>query len=363
MTELNLFRLMTILPSLAMGIDSFAQQSLGADGPLVDVSLNIFVETESNLSGGIDTGTDYNSLADMEFALNGPVIGLPKGGRLQIGAAAIASGLPGQRLVGDFQGASDIEASSGYELYDLWYRQDFDTLPLQLRAGIIDFNAYFNITESALDLINSSFGIGAAVSANAPFSIYPKPGWGMMARFGTAGTGVLAGLFSGSPRDRSAPFSSGGLAIAEWQQEVSLDTRLHIGAWNCYCGTVQVETSGVYGSLELQVDGPSLKPFMLFLRGAGSRGAGIVVPHSFGMGIRFPGIISARPEDVFSAGITRAEFRSGTSETAHELMYLFQINRRMAIQADYQFIRHPSGSLPDAHVAMFRLRYSYDTGS
>jgi len=83
-------------------------------------------------------------------------------------------------------------------------------------------------------------------------------------------------------------------------------------------------------------------------------------PCSFGFGVNIPGVVTNRPGDVLSAGITQADFNHGPSETSHELVYQFELNRRLALQADYQYIRHPSGRLPDAQVVLFRLNYSYD---
>lgn len=366
------YRWMLLLLCLAINVRVFASVPLYYNhyrtdqGSPLYAAANITAETVSNLSGGLDTGTDFNGLAYAEFSVNGPVIGLPEGGRFHVSAVAIAGGAASPDLIGDFQVASNIEAPSSQRLYDLWFRQDFDALPLQLRLGIIDLNSYFNVTESALALINSSFAIGAALSANAPFSIYPEPGFGVMARYGMDNARLLTGVFSGDPQALNAAFDSGLLVIAEWQQSLWQATRFHMGAWKCDCTThsgspAAFNTYGVYGSLEHRVIDVAVKPFTLFLRAASGHGAGRIVKRSFGLGINFQGIFSSRPEDIFSAGITQARFNSGPPETSHELTYLLQFNKRIAIQADYQYIRNPSGRLAAAHAFIFRVNYAFES--
>ena len=326
-------------------------------------SINMALESVSNLGGGLKAGTSYDGVLNAGFAMNDTAIGLPEGGRFRITAVAISSDLPDSNLIGDFQGASNIEAQSNARVYDMWFRQDFHSVPLRLRFGIIDANAYFNVTDSAGELLNGSFGLSPGLSANAPISTYPKPGFGMTARYVEGTSKILAGIFNGNAQDRSLRFNSGRLAIAEWQQALSAgSTSFKLGTWECGCTGApatlpKTSTRGVYTNIEHAIDSGTDGQYTLFLDVASSNGAMTVVPRSFALGIEYPAIFSGRPNDVFSAGLTRAQFQNGSEETSYEATYSWQLNRNLSIQPDYQYIDHPGGNLPAAYVLIVRLNF------
>jgi len=345
-------------------------------GPLLDFLpkqsspyyMNIAASGErvDNLHGGLATGHDYNYLVQVGLAINTSVLGLPKGGRIRLSAVHINGGQSSQSLIGDTQIASNIEAPDATRLYDIWFRQDFSQLPLRLRLGIIDFNEYFNVTNSASTLINSSFGIGAALSTNAPFSIYPVPGFGVTARYGDSVSYVQAGIFSGAPQEHARIRGQGLLSVIEWRGIASDSLTMDAGAWQCECLPTPDEnhtqtTRGLYGSLEKKLDQTgATNPLILFFRAGLSRGTTTTVPWSFGTGFFLPGPFTDRPYDIFSAGITQANFHGGSAETSYELTYVWQSTPAIAIQSDFQYIDSPSGTLADARVFFLRLNMFYD---
>lgn len=356
------FLVMTNLPSQASA-SPVPLLLMPPQGSPFYANVNLSLESVKNMSGGHKTGNAYDGLLSGSFAMNGTAIGLPEGGRFRITALAIASGLPSRNLIGDSQVASNIEAQpNNIRLYDIWYRQDFRSIPLRLHFGIINANDYFNVTDSASTLLNSSFGIAAAVASNAPFSLYPKPGYGAVARYSFGSTKFVAGVFSGNPQNHSLQFDSGTLSIAEWQQSLTQSTAFKVGGWECQCKNEQnslpkTSTRGIYGSFEHTVVTASKNQYTFFLRAAMSSGKTTVVPHSFALGINYPGIFSSRPDDVFSAGLTQAQFESAPAETSYEVTYKWQLSKNVNVQPDYQFISHPNGNLPDAQVLIFRFNF------
>lgn len=322
-------------------------------------------ERVDNLRGGLATGHDYNLLLQGGFAVNTTELGLPRGGRIRLTAIHTNGGLSSERLIGDTQIASNIEAPDASRLYDIWFRQDFSQLPLRLRLGVIDFNEYFNVTNSASTLINSSFGIGAALSSNAPFSIYPEPGFGAMLRYGDAESHVQAGIFSGKPQEHARFDGQGQLSVIEWRGKASDNLTLDAGVWHCNCAAtpdadVFSSNRGLYGSLEQQLDRSNAEPITLFFRTGVSDGSTTTVPWSFATGFSLPAPFIGRPDDIFSAGVTQANFHGDTAETSYEVTYVWQADSAIGIQSDFQYIDSPSGILADAWVFILRLNVFYD---
>jgi len=333
--------------------------------PPIYIHTEFIGESVSNLDGGLQTGTFYDAVLAAGIAVNSTVLGLPRGGRFQVSGIAIRGGQPSAELIGDAQVASNIEAEPANRLYEIWYRQDFSSLPLRFRLGIIDLNSYFNVTDSASYLLNSSFGISPALAANAPFSIYPKPGYGATLRYRYAATTLLLGVFDGNPESRSDVFNSGELSIAEFQQQLGDDFQFKLGGWQCSCQSVnnssqREHTRGVFGTLEDTFKTTDGRASTLFLRAATSSGTSMSIPQSYTLGILYPSLLSSRPDDILSAGIAHAHLQQGGSETSYEFTYLWQFNRFINIQPDFQYIVNPAGTLPDAWVVMLRLNIFHD---
>ena len=354
--------------------DSVNKNTDDVSGPVLDfmipqgsplyVNAALVAETVRNSGGGLVNGSANDTIAQIGFAMNGPVIGLPEGGRFRVSAVRITSQFPSATLIGDNQVASNIEAAPETRVYDAWYRQDFHSMPLRLRIGIIDLNEYFNVTDSASTLLNSSFGISAGLSANAPFSLYPQPGYGLTARIGHASQKLLLGVFDGNPEARDNLFSAGQLSIAEWQQNIKASLNIKFGGWHCNCLTSQniskQSTQGLYAGIEKHFSTSDSKQVTVFVRGAVSHGAETTVPDSLALGVLYPSIMTSHPDDLLSAGLTRARFLDGREETSYEMTYIWQVNSHLAIQPDVQYITTPSGNLPSTWVVMLRLNMFYD---
>lgn len=355
--------------------DSINEATADVSGPVLDFMIPqgspyymnavLVAETLKNSGGGIADGSAHGTVSQVGFALNSSAIGLPEGGRFRVSVIKITSQLPSARLIGDSQVASNIEATPDTRVYDAWYRQDFHSMPLRLRVGIIDVNEYFNVTDSASTLLNSSFGIGAGLSANAPFSIYPRPGYGLTARYGQDAQKFLVGVFNGNPEARDNLFNAGQLSIAEWQQDAGKSIHIKLGGWHCNCLTAasiaKQSTQGFYGGIEKHFTTGDNKRATVFVRGAVSHGVNTIAPDSVAFGVLYPSLLASRPEDFLSAGVARARFLDGSDETSYELTYVWQVNSSLSLQPDVQYIASPSGNLPNTWVMLLRLNMFYDT--
>lgn len=90
-----------------------------------------------------------------------------------------SSGSPTARIA-DAQIVSNIdtEGGEGLKVFEAFYEREFSLF--KLRLGLIDLSTFINITDSSMELINSSFGTAADFGFAGRFgpAIYPIPSWG-----------------------------------------------------------------------------------------------------------------------------------------------------------------------------------------
>ena len=87
--------------------------------------------------------------------------------------------------IGDTQGSSNIEASSQIDrVTDLWYQHAW-TPAFNTLVGLHDISSEFNVTESTLNFLNSSFGTSTEISISgaAGSSMYPVTSLGLRNEF------------------------------------------------------------------------------------------------------------------------------------------------------------------------------------
>jgi porin len=312
------------------------------------------------LVGGLRRGSTFDAAAQAAVSMDTAPLGLWQGGRLLGSGIAIRGGDPDRRLVGDLQVTSNIAATSASRVYELWYRQRLSHLPVAVRAGLIDLNQYFAVTDSAAALFNSSFGIMPAISGNAPTSIFPKPGFGAMVEGGSPRRQLLVGLFQGNPANRASALHQGGMAIAELDLHGGEQERgvLRLGAWrHTGAGDGGPPQWGAYGLAERDLAAGSGRHVRGFLQLGAAPSQQSRVPAFLGAGVMVTAPFASRPEDTVTLGLARAWLRHACAETSYELTYVAQLARHLELQPDLQLVTHPSGvrSVPDALVATLRL--------
>lgn len=326
-------------------------------------------ESISNLVGGIRRGTTGAAAVTGGLAVNTRRAGGWSGGAFQFQVMGLKRFSPREsHLVGDAQGASNLYNSFSFlRVIALVYRQRLVGTTL-IRGGIMDVNSYFDTSNAASDLINSSFGMTPTLTVNLPLTpTAPYTGWGLMFRTGQADNRVRLAVFSGDPAARGIVTHQGAFAVAEWQGQPFPAGRLKIGGWAYYNPEPPAQgslasprdTNGLYAVLESHHAIGSSPGWGWFIQSGVSPGRVNPIPYYLGVGFRLRGLIPAEPRSALTAGVAQAWIRNHTSETAWEVAFDDYCTPRTIIEPDIQYIMHPSGIHPNAWVVLLRLRRNF----
>lgn len=130
----------------------------------------------SNLRGGIKTGSGYLGMATM-----GVDVRLWKGAQLHAMGVNTHGDQPSATLIGDMQGASNIEAENRTYFQEAWLRQRLGSVELTL--GLQDMAVELGNVEYAGLYLNSSLGVKSTISHNVPAPIFPLTSLGLTAKW------------------------------------------------------------------------------------------------------------------------------------------------------------------------------------
>ncbi|WP_322629776.1 carbohydrate porin [Halothiobacillus sp.] len=328
-------------------------------------------ELISNLKGGIRTGSAFDSVAVGGVTLRGDNLGLPDT-LLNVSVMGIRTGHANANLVGDRLGTSNIEGSRDRFLLDTaFWQQNWLTRPgfrFNTRLGMFDLNSEFTSTGSAAQLLNGSFGPDPSMTGNFTASTFPLNGTGLVATLDN-GTGkneptgfapltVKIGLLQGESNQQTQPFNQGTLNIVEGQWRPESGTTLKLGLWRKR-GYGSQNLQGAYLSGEHTIFSQNETALGGFIRAStvhSDTANNLVINRYLGAGINWQAPFAGRPDDFLTLGIGEARFHQDQRhERLVELAYIFQINHRVFLQPDLQYINRPSGTLPTAWVATLRL--------
>lgn len=311
----------------------------------------------SNLRGGIRTGTTVDSTAQLGLTVNGDHAGLP-GATFHAALFAIHSGHASERLIGDSLGVSNIEGRrNGLVLADAYWQQQWRPW-LSTQVGVFDLNSVFDITDSASQLLNSSFGADPGITGNFQASTFPLNGTGAVATLNQGPWILQAGILQGVVDQQTRPFGDGVLNLLEGRWQPADNQAIRLGLWQRR-GSNQPEMHGLYVSVEQPLT--HSEQLVGFARAGISRATesgSISLDHYLSTGFNWQGVLPHRPEDHLTAGITRAIFDTSTGhqhEQVTELAYVFRVNRHLYLQPDLQYVDRPSGTYPAAWVATLRI--------
>lgn len=325
---------------------------------------HVTVESLTDLAGGAGRGTTGAMAAVGGLALDTRRLGGWTGGTFTAEVMGLER-LPGResRLVGDAQGVSNLYNSfSFFRLIMLSYRQRIARQTL-LRGGILDVNSYFDTTGTALDLLNSSFGMTPTVTVNVPLTpTAPYTGWGVVFRQGPMENRWRAGIFAGDPAARGT-LTQGAFLIGEWQRDPVPGERFKIGAWLYHNpeGPSQGNlaspptTDGIYGVWEDRSPERGSEPGW-FVQAGLNPGAANYIPFYLGAGVRLRSLPGQNPLTAVTAGVARAWIRGHVPESAWEVAYDEDWTSEIMVEPDLQYVMHPGGIYPDAWVFLLRLR-------
>ena len=341
-----------------------------AEGHWPAVEASSITDVLGNVSGGLKRGARVLEKADITANYAGDDHGLP-GFSVFVGAQVTDATLFSAALVGDAQTVSNIDAPAGIRLSNAWVAKEFNGRG-GIKAGVLDLNTEFDVQATGALFLNSSFGIGADFSqsgGNGP-SIFPTTGLGMVGWWMPGGHWqIKGGIFEGAPGDPAHPgrtsfsFSDdeGALLVAEARNQITPNFTLGLGAWR-YTSSFDAidpmrgrlsgnsgfyaiadgllyadpagENTGLSGWLRLGMADTRINP----------------VAHSIGGGLVYTGIFG-RMADQAGVAFSRVQFGqparlaagSGYAETTLEASYSFNINEKLTLQPDLQYVVSPSG--------------------
>jgi porin len=382
-------------PAPAQGMDCIDDAAC----PGLDVSVGYTADLRRNVQGGIATGNAVSGLleAGLEWrssALVPHALVTTSASVIHVGGDAISG-----ELVGDLQGLNNIEADSGWYLYDLWTEISFDGQHnASARAGFLDLNAEFDVSDTAGFFISPPFGIGtdlAQTGVNGP-AVFPVTGLGLRVA-GQGNDSVLwrVAAYEGTPgrTDRhqfataSVSHDEGALVIGEVEFHAPALRKIAFGAWT-YTAAFERMDAGATGNatpghgnrgLYAMLDAPLGE-----LGGArvdGMLRAGVAdarynaVSTYVGGALVVSQFLPGRPDDAVGIAVaharTGAPFRTqlgfdgglpAKSETAFEITWRSPVSGWMSVVPSLQWVATPGAdrSLRNAFIAGIRLEASLD---
>lgn len=345
-------------------------------------------EILSNVSGGIRTGTRYLDNLDLMLEVDLAEASPFGAGTLFVYGLYNNGGTFTGELVGDLMAVSNIDAPHAFRLYEFWYELGGEDW--SVRAGLYDLNSEFDVNETGSLFIHSSHGIGAGIAQtgqNGP-GIFPVSALALRAQLGgdvlTARVAVLDGV-PGDPDDPSSnairlSSDEGALLFAEVELPLAGSGRLWSGTWRYTAeferlagGAPDNDNGGWYFGVESGIPLGDARG-AAFLRYGRVNGAINPFRGYFGSGLvleRLPGLrsddrvgIAVASGDIsedYRALIRRRDGSAPARETTWELTFRRQVNDRLAIQPDLQYVRNPAeaGHLDDAWVVGLRFELSW----
>lgn len=319
----------------------------------------------NNLSGGIRRGNALDSVAVGGFTLKGDQLGLSNS-RFNVSLMATRVGDANAQLIGTDTNPSNIEGNRNrLVLNTAFWQQQWLSAPhlgISTRLGLFALDSEFDSTDSAAQLLNSSFGLDPTITDNFAASTFPKNGTGFVTRIGSAADpdaarfALKVGVIQGDVDQQTHPFSQGVLNIAEGQWRPNQGTAIKLGGWQKR-GNGQPNLRGGYLSAETPL---SLQPhhhLSGFIRASFATGMDEQANGTnryLGAGINWQAPFAHRPDDYLTLGAATLHLEhSGDHERLLEAAYIVQITPRIFLQPDVQYIQH--NNQPDTWVAIVRL--------
>jgi len=285
-------------------------------------------------------------------------------------------------IVGDLQGVSNIDAPAGVRVLDAWFAYGIEGTG-GFKAGLIDLNSEFDVTQTAALFLNSSHGIGpdfAQSGENGP-SIFPSTGLGLSGYWMPGDHWQLkAGVFEGTPGDPAHPGREsisltgreGVLLVAEVRNRPSSNWVLAFGGWaytaafDTLAGGSSHGNAGLYAMTEAKltsVDGHDDQGLNGWVRVGFANSAINPVEAYVGGGVVYTGVFSDTDQAGFAVAAARIgdaaklNLGLGDSETTLEATYSYVLFDWLTVQPDVQYVLSPGAdpAIDDALVVGSRI--------
>lgn len=291
--------------------------------------------------------------------------------------------------VGDLQTLDHIEAHDTVTVFEAWYQHNFSSSGFKLRGGLLDYNAQFDVLDSAGVFLNRSFGLDPSI-AQVPVPTYAVTTLDATLRWdGASGVYAQAGVYDGTPglpvhpNGTHVDFSSdaGVLSVVEvgLAGSGSKPYKLAVGGWyntrtyENLAGNTSDRNHGEYliGERRLLGDDEHLPMVDAFFQLGHADTQRNPLDGYIGGGLNVTGLWAVRPQDVLGLGVASAHtsklFRrtaatARPAETSVELTYSLPVNAYLNIHPDLQYIFNPGADARIDHALVVGVRVVLSAG-
>lgn len=377
--------------------------------------VNLTTEMWGNASGGLKTGTSFNSLLNFGFQLDTEKLGRWNGGKFMVQFRWIRNSDDGKSFssyTGAANPVSSSMAANSIRVFNLYYQHDWHDGAVTLKLGQLATDDDFMGSDYAGLFLNSAFGampseVGSPLARccgnSSAFPIFPVAAPGIfLAVHPTKTVFLQAGVYDGAPgRDTEnnygfdwanqshvgvAVFYEGGLnyQLRNRAGTFHLGGTFHSGRFDDYAGMNGGKNNIVSEDLYSFY---AINDFTLIATADGQPKLGAFVRAGFSplsdrsmvsayadTGINWFAPLPGRDSDVAGVGFSCTrfgnEFRKttgsdgvATSESTLELTYHAQVTKWFSVQADTQFLFNPavnSGLHTRETAIVFGLRTEID---
>jgi len=361
-------------------LSAYAQDNGGESGKLFSFGASYLGDGVWNQSGGIKKGTAYLGLLSLTAGFDTEKAGLWKGGQIFVKFTNTHGDVPSEKLVGDFQGFSNIEAGNHTFFMEMNYTQNVGRLAFII--GLQDMNVEFAGSDHGVHYLNSSFGVHSTIAENISSPIFPLTSLGVTVKYNITDNFIWKNaIYDGEPLDFekntynltwNLTREDGFIYFSELHKDIVLNKKLEgsykLGAyWHRHLST---DESGLNQTRENKLGIFGVADQMIWKRESGNGGLGLFAQFGWapqkqsnhhiytGCGVNLYGV-GKRQEDIIGLAFAHSGFRDNKlSESVIELNYKMAINEKIYIQPDFQYVINPSGTdrkLNNACVAICRF--------
>ncbi|WP_408590151.1 carbohydrate porin [Novosphingobium sp.] len=330
------------------------------------------------VDGGRQRGHAAEGRADAWIDVDGTALGM-EGVTVHIDAMAIHGPDFSGAKANTYQVLSNVEAGTFAHLNEAW--AEWQATPgLAVKAGLIDLNSEFDVTETASLFLNSAHGIGPEFSqsgANGP-SIFPRTATAVIVRGQSGRKNLRLGVFDALAGSRAEPLraalrlpgTTGALLVAEAELPLGKG-QVQFGGWH-YTNHFDAVTEGgapaVSQGAYAMVEGPVTHAIAAWLRvGVADQRANPIASY---VGL---GLTTEQMGWTFGAALARAALSRPArdaagddpalrkAETVFEFTAARAVRPYLLLQPDVQYVVHPSwdATVPNAFVAGLRIKLSW----
>jgi porin len=359
----------------------------------IDFDAVLISDLSQNFHGGLDTESRaFRHLFEASLTFESKPLFDYDGGKLFLDLQSEGGRNGTDRLVGDFQGFSNIDADGFTALFELWYEQVLFDGKMRVKVGKVDAAGEFAFVDHGADFINSSPGADPALLG---YPTYPDPATSVnVFVYPAKGLYLGGGVYDGATQD-GKPTGTRGPAtffgppadlflIGEigfgWDGgpsrragRVGVGASHHTGTFDVLDGSGRTERGATGAYLvfdqflyrENTTDDTDVQGIAGFVQlGFGEEDVAAADAH-VGVGVTWAGGIEGRDHDVVGLMLSYVHFSdvaraAGTFtedyELAVEVFYNIGITPWLSIKPDLQYIVNPGGAgLRDAIVATVRF--------